>query len=71
MKIVELLNNIQIPLTNEQADLLSRFQNQSHISKNSLNEREQLIANQLTQQDILLRKLNKQDGQITYSKKIR
>jgi hypothetical protein len=69
MKIVELINHVQIALNNEQADLLGRFQHESTISKNSLNEREQLIANQLTQQDILLRR--NENGQITYKKKIR
>jgi len=69
MKIVELLNNIQIGITNEQADLLGRFQHESLINKKSLNEREQEIANQLTMQDILLRQ-NK-NGEITYKKKIR
>lgn len=69
MKIVELLNNVQVAITNEQADLLGRFQHESNISKNALNEREQLIANQLTMQDILLRR--NENGQITYTKKIR
>lgn len=69
MKIVELLNNIQISITNEQADLLGRFQHEPIISKKSLNEREQEIANQLTMQDILLRR--NQNGEITYKKKIR
>ncbi|CAB5214704.1 hypothetical protein UFOVP190_222 [uncultured Caudovirales phage] len=69
MKIVELLNNVQIAVTNEQADLLGRFQHESNINKNALNEREQLIANQLTMQDILLRR--NENGQITYTKKIR
>ena len=69
MKIVELLNNIQIAITNEQADLLGRFQHEPSIAKNSLDEHEQLIANQLTTQDILLRR--NQNGQTTYTKKIR
>lgn len=69
MKIVELLNNIQIGITNEQADLLGRFQHESVIKKSALNEREQEIANQLTMQDILLRR--NQNGEITYKKKIR
>lgn len=69
MKIVELLNNIQVAITNEQADLLGRFQHESSIPKNKLDEREQLIANQLTTQDILLRRND--NGQITYTKKIR
>lgn len=69
MKIVELPNNIQIGITNEQADLLGRFQHETVIQKNALNEREQEIANQLTTQDILLRR--NENGQITYKKKIR
>lgn len=69
MKIVELLNHVQIQLNNEQADLLGRFQHESKIEKNKLNEREQLIANQLTMQDVLLRR--NENGQITYTKKIR
>lgn len=68
MKIVELLNNIHVPITNEQADLLGRFQHESKISKNQLNEREQEIANQLTAKDILLRR--NENGTITYTKKI-
>lgn len=69
MKIVELLNNVNVVINNEQADLLGRFDHETKILKNSLNEREQLIANQLTQQDVLLRR--NENGQITYSKKIR
>lgn len=69
MKIIELLNHVQLAVTNEQADVLGRFNNEPEISKNSLNEREQLIANQLTALDILLRR--NQNGQITYTKKIR
>jgi hypothetical protein len=69
MKIVELLNNIQVPINNEQADLLGRFQHEPNISKNALNEREQVIANQLVVQDILHR--GNHNGQITYKKKIR
>lgn len=69
MKIVELLNKISVPITNEQADLLGRFQHESKISKKQLSEREQLIANQLTTQDILLRR--NENGEITYIKKIK
>jgi hypothetical protein len=69
MKIVELLNNISIPITNEQADVLGRFEVESEIQKNKLNEREQLIMNQLVVQDIVHRANN--NGKITYTKKIR
>jgi len=69
MKRVELLSNIQVAITNEQADLLGRFQHEPSIPKNKLDEREQVIANQLTTQDILLRRND--NGQIIYQKKIR
>ena len=69
MKIVELLNSIRLPITNEQADLLGRFQHETQIAKSALNEREQLIANQLTVQDILLRR--DENGKIYYTKKIK
>lgn len=69
MKIVELLNNLTVAITNEQADLLGRFSHEDTVSKSSLNEREQVIANQLTVQDILLRRND--NGQIIYTKKIK
>ena len=68
MKIVELLNRIQVPINNEQADFLGRFQTESSINKNTLTLREQEIANQLTVQDILVRRND--HGQISYKKKI-
>jgi|TARA_R110000868_G_scaffold247090_1_gene503573 hypothetical protein len=68
MKIVELLNNVQIAITNEQADLLGRFDLENDVSKDAFNEREQVIANQLVMQDILHRGNN--NGTITYKKKI-
>ena len=68
MKIVELLNKIQLPISNEQADFLGRFQAESSINKNTLTLREQEIANQLTVQDILVRR--NENGQISYKKKI-
>lgn len=69
MRIVELLNNVQLALNNEQADLLGRFQHESKIEKNKLSEREQLIASQLAEQEVLLRR--NENGQIIYTKKIR
>jgi hypothetical protein len=69
MKIVELLNSISIPITNEQADMLGRFEVESEIQKNKLDEREQLIMNQLVVQDIVHRANN--NGKITYKKKIK
>lgn len=69
MKIVELLNNVRLPINNEQADLLGRFEHEPRITKSALSEREQIIANQLTAQEVLLRRND--NGQITYTKKIR
>ena len=67
MKIVELLNRVQLPITNEEADVLGKFHEAEIIKKAELNEREIYIANQLVNKDVLLRK--NQDGQITYKKK--
>lgn len=69
MKIVELINNVRLTLNNEQADLLGRFTHESKLEKRTLNLREQEIANQLTQQDVLLRR--NENGQIYYYKKIK
>lgn len=68
MKIVELLNKVQLPITNEEADLLAKFNDGSSIAKSELEERQQLIANQLVVKDVLLRR--NQDGKIFYKKKI-
>jgi hypothetical protein len=67
MKIVELINNIQLPITNEEADLLDKFDGSTGIPKNELNERQQHVANQLVNKDVLLRR--NQDGKIFYKKK--
>jgi hypothetical protein len=68
MKIVELTNKILLPITNEEKDLLSRFVDDEPIAKSQLDEREQVIANQLTVKDVLLR-VN-EDGKIIYKKQI-
>lgn len=68
MKIIELTNKVLLPITNEEHELLSRFDSDSVISKSQLTEREQLLANQLTVKDVLLR-VNEQ-GKIIYKKRI-
>lgn len=68
MKIVELLNKVSLPLTNEEADVLGRFNEQPVIERRELSDRECHVANQLVNKDVLLRK--NQDGKITYKKKI-
>ena len=67
MKIVELYNNIQLPINNEEAELLERFIGVTPIAKSHLTEREQLLANQLTVKDVLLR--TNEDGKIYYKKR--
>ena len=68
MKIVEITNNIKLPITNEEADLLDKFDEGVSIAKNEFNERQQLGSNQLVNKDVLLRR--NQDGKIFYKKKI-
>ena len=66
MKIVELTNNkLLLPITNEEIALLERFTD-GPVAKTQLNDREQLLAHQLTVKDVLLR--TKQDGKIYYKK---
>lgn len=67
MKIVEITNGIKLPITNEEADLLAKFDDSVNVQKSEFNERQQLIANQLVVKDVLLRR--NQDGKIFYKKK--
>lgn len=69
MKIVELIGGVQLTITNEESDILAKFDDIAHtISKTALTEREQVLANQLVNKGVLVRK--NQDGQIRYSKQI-
>lgn len=68
MKIVELLNKINVPITNEESDVLGKFYDSKIIAKKELSIREQVIANNLVNKDILKRK--KHEGQIVYQKTI-
>ena len=67
MKIVELYNNIHLPVNNVEAELLERFIGATPIAKSHLTEREQILANQLTVKDVLLR--TNTDGKIYYKKR--
>lgn len=70
MRIVKIqghLREIQVPITNEEYDLLNKFNGRDAMSRRDLNEREAHIANILTIKDVLHRK--NQDGNITYKKK--
>jgi hypothetical protein len=67
MKIIEVTQGLLMPITNEEADLVSKFREGNSISKSDLDPRETLVANNLVNRDVLLRK--NQDGRITYYKK--
>lgn len=67
MKIVELVNKIRIPITNEEADVLGQFDENKQIAKEDMNARQTLIANQLVNKDVLFRKND--NGKIYYRKK--
>ena len=66
MKIVELTNKLLLPITNEEQELLERFVGDTAIAKSHLDEREQLLANNLTVKDVLIR--TNTDGKIYYKK---
>ena len=68
MKIVELVNKIRLPITNEEADVLGQFNKDTQIAKEDLSSRQTVIANQLVNKDVLFRK-NK-NGKTYYRKKI-
>jgi hypothetical protein len=68
MRIIEVLQGLSMPVTNEEADLLSKFYDNSSVSRQDLNEREIVLANNLVVKDVLYRK--NQNGQVTYYKKI-
>lgn len=68
MKIVELTNKLLLPITNEENEFLQKFSDDNQIPKSALEEREQLLANQLTVKDVLLR--TNEDGKIYYKKRI-
>ncbi len=68
MKIVELINNIQMPVTNEEADVLAKFDNGETVAKSDLELREQHLASQLVNKGALIRKNN--NGQIEFSRQI-
>ena len=68
MKIVELINNVNIPITNEEAEVLDLFEDDTVVQRQDLSPRQVVLANQLVNKDILYRK--NETGQITYKKKI-
>lgn len=71
MKIIELLGkNLTIAITNEEAELLNEFDEESPImAKRDMTERQIILANQLVNKDVLFRK--NEDQQIIYKKRSR
>jgi len=69
MKIVELTNSLLLPITNEEQELLELFIGETPIPKSHLNEREQMLANNLTTKDVLSR--TNEAGKIYYKKRTR
>ena len=67
MKIVELLNKINVPITNEEAEVLDMFEDEAVIQRQDLSPREVMLANQLVNKDILYRK--HESGKTQYKKK--
>lgn len=71
MKIVKIqghLRTLEMPITNEEYDLLLKFKNRGTVmSRKDLSEREVHVANLLVIKDVLNRK--NQDGNIIYKRK--
>ena len=68
MRIVELINNISLPITNEEAEVLDMLNDRKELRKSELDERQQIMATQLVNKDVLYR-IN-ENGRITYKKRI-
>ena len=68
MRIVELINNISLPITNEEAEVLDMLNDRKELRKSDLDERQQIMANQLVNKDVLYR-IN-ENGRITYKERI-
>lgn len=69
MRIVELLNNISLPITNEEAEVLDLFNEDiKMLFKDKLDERQIIMANSLVNKDVLYR-IN-ENGRIIYKKRI-
>ena len=69
MRIAEINQGWRVQITNEEVELLNDFKTKSEILKQDLTEHQQLIANQLVNKDLLIRR--NQDGQITYKRPTR
>ena len=71
MKIIELTKHINVAITNEEAEMLDRFDETTPVmAKRELDDRQKEIANQLVNKNLLIRKKDEQ-GRITYKRRIR
>lgn len=69
MKIVEVTKQLQVAITNEEADVLLQFDEDTPVvARGDLNDRQQLIANQLVNKNLLLR--IKENGRTIYKKRL-
>jgi hypothetical protein len=68
MRIVELLNNITLPITNEEAEVLDMFEDRKELHRSDLDPRHVIMANKLVNKDVLYR-IN-ENGRIIYKKRI-
>ena len=66
MKIIELTSVLNLPVTNEEYTLYRSFTDDSVTAKRDMNPREQHVANQLVNKDLLVR-IN-ENGKILYKK---
>jgi hypothetical protein len=70
MKIVEVVNGLSVAITNEEADLLLQFDEKTpSLARRDLDERKQLMANNLVNKNVLKR--IKENGRIVYKRKTR
>ena len=68
MRIVELINKLTLPITNEEAEILDMLHDRKELHKADLDPRQQLMASQLVNKDVLYR--ISENGRITYKKRI-
>jgi len=70
MKIVEIMNGLSVAITNEEADLLLQFDDETpSVARRDLDERKQIMANNLVNKNVLKR--IKENGRIVYKRKAR
>ena len=71
MKIIEISPQVKVAITNEEAEMLAKFDETTPaVARRDLDERETLIANQLVNKNILSRRRDEQ-GTINYKRRPR